>query len=112
MSGAAGRCFAAFGGLGEKQIVSIFTKIEWDNPIDYPTWRQQVEQTKLDGHSVDRENFVAGVSAIAVPVMIPGRPVSNTIGIYAITAQLQRTDQDLIVTALKEAAEILSSQLG
>lgn len=112
MSGAAGRCFAAFGGLTEKQIASIFAKIEWDDPIAYPVWREQVEATKVEGYAVDRENFVAGVSAIAVPVVMPGRLVSNTVGVYAITAQLQRTDQNLVVSALKQVADTLSSRLG
>lgn len=112
MSGAAGRCFAAFGGLSEKQIASNFAKISWDNPIDYVSWRKQVEQTKTNGYSVDSENFVAGVSAIAVPVMMQGRLVSNTVGVYAITAQLQKIDHDLIVAALKQVADTLSSRLG
>lgn len=112
VSGAAGRCFAAFGGLSEKQIASIFAKIQWDNPIDYETWRREVEQAKVDGYSVDRENFVAGVSAIAVPVIVPGQPVMNTVGVYAITAQLQRTDLNMIVAALKQTADNLSSRLG
>lgn len=112
MSGAAGRCFAAYGGFTESQIKANFARIEWDDPVDYPVWRDQVERTKIDGYAEDCENFVAGVSAIAVPVHMTGGNVSNTVGVYAITAQLVKADHQMIVAALKQAAEDLARRLS
>jgi DNA-binding IclR family transcriptional regulator len=112
VSGAAGRCFAAFGGMTENQIAANFSKIKWDDPIDYPIWREQVEQAKVDGFAEDCENYVAGISAIAVPVLMPSGKVSNTVGVYAISAQLVKSDHELIVSALKQAAIEISKRLS
>ena len=112
VSGAAGRCFAAFSGMSEDQIRTNFVRIKWDEPIDYRTWTEEVERTKTAGYAEDRENFVAGVSAIAVPVLSPDGNISNTIGIYAITAQLLKTDKEELLSALKQAARDISRRLS
>lgn len=112
VSGAAGRCFAAFGGMREDQIEANFSRIKWDAPIEYPTWKEQVEQTKLDGYAEDRENYVAGISAIAVPVLMPSDKVSHTVGVYSISAQLVKWDKELIVEYLKQAATDISKRLS
>lgn len=112
MSGASGRCFAAFGGMSEKQIRQNFGKVKWVHPIDYEQWTAQVEQSKIDGYSQDREGFVEGVTAIAVPVFMPDGSVSHTIGVIAITAQLEARSREEIVLALKQAAEDINTRLS
>lgn len=112
MSGASGRCFAAFGSMSEKQIKQNFTKVKWVRPIDYNTWMQQVEQTRVDGYSEDREGFVEGVSAIALPVFLPNGNVLHTIGVFAITAQLEAINRDELVSALRLSAEDINRRLS
>ncbi len=112
MSGASGRCFAAFGSMTEKQIRQNFGKVKWVRPINHETWAEEVEQTRIDGFSEDREGFVNGVSAIAVPVFMPDGSVSHTIGVYAITAQLEAIDRQELVNALKQSAEDIHRRMS
>ncbi len=112
MSGASGRCFAAFGNMTEKQIRQNFAKVKWVRPIDFDTWMEQVEQTRIDGYSEDREGFVDGVSAIALPVYMPDGSVSHTIGVFAITAQLEAIDREELVLALRQSADGINRRLS
>lgn len=112
MSGASGRCFAAFGNMSEKQVKQNFAKVNWVHTIDYDTWMKQVEQTKIDGYSEDREGFVEGVSAIALPVFMPDDSVTHTIGILTITAQLEAINREELLSALKQSAEDINLRLS
>jgi DNA-binding IclR family transcriptional regulator len=111
MSGASGRCFAAFGGMTESKIKQNFAKIKWVRPVDYESWKKQVELTREQGYSEDREGFVEGVTAIAVPVHMPQGNVIHTIGVTAITAQLEAIDRNVLITDLRKAAEDVSKHL-
>lgn len=112
MSGASGRCFAAFGNMTDRQIKQNFAKVKWVRPISYDTWMEQVEQTRMDGFSEDREGFVKGVSAIALPIFMPDGSVSHTIGVYAITAQLEAIDREELISALRKTAEDINHRMS
>ena len=112
MSGASGRCFAAFGNMAERQIKQNFVKVKWVRPITYDDWMSQVEQTRVDGFSEDREGFVKGVSAIALPVFMPDGSVSHTIGVYAITVQLEAIDREELISALRQSAKDISHRMS
>lgn len=112
MSGASGRCFAAFGSMSEKQVKQNFAKVKWVRRIDYNMWMEQVEQTRIDGYSEDREGFVEGVSAIALPVFMPDGSVSHTVGVIAITAQLKAIKREELVSALKQSVKAINWRLS
>jgi DNA-binding IclR family transcriptional regulator len=112
LSGAAGRCLAAFGTMSEKQIRQGFAKVKWVGPVDYETWMKQVAQTRVDGYAEDREGFVEGVSTLAVPIFMPDGSVSHAIGVFAITAQLEAIEREEIVSALRRTAEEITRHLG
>ncbi|MCR9139943.1 MAG: IclR family transcriptional regulator [Alphaproteobacteria bacterium] len=112
MSGASGRCFAAFGNMTERQIKQNFAKVKWVRPITYDDWMSQVEQTRVDGFSEDREGFVKGVSAIALPVFMPDGSVTHTIGVYAITAQLEAIDREELISALRQTAKDINHRMS
>ena len=104
-SGASGRVFTAFGGLSEKQIKQNFERVKWVHPIEYKTWRAQVDQVIEDGYAEDREVFVEGVSTLSVPVYNRDRSVSHTIGVFAISSQLKAINHKQILEALWDVAD-------
>ncbi len=112
VAGAAGRCFAAFGGLTSSQIKKSFAHVKWGHPVSFADWEKQVAQTRNNGYAEDREAFVAGVSSIGVPVFLPDGSVNNVIGVYAISAQLDAANKKAIITALKLTAEDISRRLS
>jgi DNA-binding IclR family transcriptional regulator len=66
---ATGRCLAAFGNYPPKQIEIRFTHLRWDNPPSRETWLAEVGESRRRGYSVDRGNFLRGVTVIAAPVL-------------------------------------------
>jgi len=83
LTSATGRCIAAFGGHPENEIRARFNQIKWDQPLDYESWRRQVERTRELGYGVDAGNFISGMISIAAPVWDAQGAVShgiNTIG--------------------------------
>lgn len=111
LSGAAGRCFAAFGGLSKKQIRQNFDKVNWVRPIDFDRWYAQVEETVHEGYAEDVEGFVEGVTTIAVPIIPPDGTMTHAIGVFAITAQLEAVGRAEIVAELRKAADEITAHL-
>lgn len=111
-SGASGRIFAAFGNLSEKQIKRNFEKVIWVHPIDYETWKSQVDHVLVEGYAEDREGFVEGVSTLAVPVYSPDGSVMHTIGVFAISSQLETSSRQEILDALRQAADDIHHSLS
>ncbi len=110
-SGASGRIFAAYGDMSEKQIRFNFNQINWVEPIAFTKWMLQVQEAKSKGYAIDQEEFMVGVSAIAVPVYTPDNFVLNTIGVLAINSQLEKIKRIEIINLLKETAQDISLNL-
>ncbi len=77
---ATGRCYAAFGGEREEQLMQHFTKLRWNKPPDLDVWKQQVRETLVNGYAVDRGNYISGHMVLTVPVL------SHGIMKYAVSA--------------------------
>lgn len=110
-SGAAGRIFAAYEDMTEKEIRQIFNQVNWVEPITLTKWTSQVQEAKRKGYAIDQEEFMVGVSAIAVPVFSPENHVFHTIGVLAINSQLKKTNRVEIIKFLKETAQHISLNL-
>jgi len=110
-SGASGRIFAAYGNMSEKQIRNNFDQVNWVKPIAFTRWVLQVQEVKSKGYAIDQEEFMVGVSAIAVPVYTPENFVLHTIGVLAINSQLQKTKRIEVINLLKETSQDISMNL-
>ena len=110
-SGASGRIFAAYGNMSEKQIRHNFNQINWVKPIAFTRWVLQVQEAKSKGYAIDQEEFMVGVSAIAVPVYTPENFVLHTIGVLAINSQLKKTKRIEVINLLKETSQDISMNL-
>ena len=97
--------------MTEKQIRHNFNQVNWVEPIAFTKWILQVQEAKHKGYAIDQEEFMVGVSAIAVPVYSPGNRVFHTIGVLAINPQLKKAKRIEIVNMLKENAEEISVNL-
>ncbi len=110
-SGASGRIFAAYGNMSEKQIRNNFNQVNWVKPIAFTRWVLQVQEVKSKGYAIDQEEFMMGVSAIAVPVYTPENFVLHTIGVLAFNSQLQKTKRIEVINLLKETSQDISMNL-
>jgi DNA-binding IclR family transcriptional regulator len=109
---ATGRCIAAFGGYPEAQLKDGFDKLRWDDPPGFDQWLEQVAQTRAQGFGIDDGNYIAGVTVLAAPVWkARGRP-SHALVTIGIGSALKRAGLGELQTALRDAASIITIQLG
>jgi len=78
---ASGRCLAAFGNFRKSDLEKGFRKLKWAKPPSFDEWLAQVEETKQRGYGIDRGNFLAGVTAMAVPVLEGGQIAHSVVAV-------------------------------
>lgn len=107
---ATGRLYAAFGGLGEAEIRAGFESLEWDRPISFEDWMEEVTQARLSGFAIDRDRYINGVTVVAVPLLDSSGQLTNTIVGVGLSEQLN-TDRVLAIAEdMKSEARRLSQE--
>ena len=66
---ATGRCYAAFGGESETEVIEYFQRLRWSTPPSIGEWKQQVDETSARGYAVDAGNYISGHMVVTVPVL-------------------------------------------
>ena len=87
---ATGRCVAAFGNHPAAELEMRFKALRWDNAPSWTAWRKEVEVTRRQGYSIDRDTYIAGVTIVSVPVLEGSGPLSRGIAAVGISGQLGR----------------------
>ena len=85
---ATGRLVAAYSDRPWSEIEQGFKKLRWQNAPDVKTWRAEVEAVRRKGFSVDRGNYISGVTIIAVPLLDPNNRLQHAIVAAGMTSQL------------------------
>jgi DNA-binding IclR family transcriptional regulator len=109
---ATGRCVAAFTGEPWKEIEKRFRLLRWHNAPSYDSWRKEVETTRRQGFSIDRGNYIAGVTIVAVPVLNRSGTISHTIAAVGLGSQLDRASSLALAQDMRAAAQEVAAQLG
>ncbi len=73
--------------------------------------RAECDAIALAGHACDREEFVAGLIAVAVPVRDPGGAVRAAIAVHAPVARMSLRSAQTRLPALRAAAAKMASLL-
>jgi len=102
---------AAFSDEPWPQIEKRFKSLRWDKPIDLATWKREVELVRKRGFSIDRGNYMNGVTVIAVPLLDAARRVSHTLVATGLPDNLAGTASTELAKAMKKEADSLSSLL-
>lgn len=71
----------------------------------------ECEQIRRDGHACDREEFIAGLIAVAVPVKDAGGQVRAALAVHAPVARMTLADAVAQLPALRRAADRLGALL-
>jgi DNA-binding IclR family transcriptional regulator len=87
---ATGRCLAAFSSHPPAEIEKRFRALRWNNAPSYETWLKEVETVRRQGYSIDRSNYIAGVTIVAVPVLNAQGTISHTLASVGLSGQLDR----------------------
>ncbi len=108
---ASGRCVAAFSQHPWSEIEKRFRLLRWDNAPPYDTWRKEVDKVRRQGFSIDRGNYIAGVTIVAVPVLNTRGTVSQTIAAVGLGSQLNRARSLALARDMRSAAREVAAQL-
>ena len=87
---ATGRCVAAFSRHPPEELERRFRALRWNDAPSYAAWRREVEATRRQGFSIDRGNYIAGVTIVGVPVLDASGTITRTIASVGISSQLDR----------------------
>ena len=109
---ATGRCVAAFSGQPQKEIEKRFRLLRWHNAPSYDTWRKEVDQVRRQGFSIDRGNYIDGVTIVAVPVLNSQGTISHTLAAVGLGSQLDRAKSLALAHDMGDVAREVSSQLA
>ncbi len=108
---ATGRCYAAFTEIPEPDIRQQFDALAWENPPPFDQWLESVRLTRERGYAVDHNDYIAGVTIVAVPVFDkPGRMRSSFVAI-GITEKVEAVGIETLGKALLDARDEVNSLL-
>ena len=65
---ATGRLVAAFTDIPQSETERRFRSLRWQQPPEVEIWKKEVKAVRKRGYSVDRGNYISGVTLVAVPV--------------------------------------------
>jgi DNA-binding IclR family transcriptional regulator len=109
---ATGRCVAAFTDQPPGEIDRRFRSLRWHNAPSHETWRKEVDTVRRQGFSIDRGNYIAGVTVVAVPVLNAAGKIAQSIASVGISSQLDRATSVALARDMLDAAQAVAAQLG
>jgi DNA-binding IclR family transcriptional regulator len=109
---ATGRCVAAFSGQPQKEIEKRFRLLRWHNAPSYDAWRKEVDLVRRQGFSIDRGNYIDGVTIVAVPVLNTQGTISHTLAAVGLGSQLDRAKSLALARDMDVAAREITAQLA
>jgi DNA-binding IclR family transcriptional regulator len=109
---ATGRCLAAFSEQPWPEIEKRFHRLRWHNAPDYESWCKEVDVTRRQKFSIDRGNYISGVTIVAVPVLNGRGTISHTLAAVGLGNQLDRATSLRLANDMKSVAEELTAQLA
>jgi DNA-binding IclR family transcriptional regulator len=104
---ATGRCLAAFSTHSPTEIEKHFRALRWNNAPSYEAWLKEIETVRRQGFSIDRGNYIAGVTIVAVPVLNAQGTISHTLASVGLSGQLDRATAVALAHDMQAAAGAL-----
>jgi len=108
---ATGRCLAAFTNQPPDEVERRFRLLRWHNAPSYASWQQEVEQTRRKGFSIDRGNYIAGVTIAAVPILNTSVAITHAIAAVSLGNQIDRGKTPKLLRDMKASAKEVAAQL-
>lgn len=109
---ATGRLVAAYSELSEAEVERRFKALRWDQPPDIDAWRKEVQAVRRKGYSMDRGNYISGITVIAVPVFDARERMSHSLVAAGVADQIDGTKSQSLIKDLQAEAQTLSELLA
>jgi DNA-binding IclR family transcriptional regulator len=108
---ATGRLVAAYTDRPWSEIEQGFKKVRWQNAPEFKKWRADVEAVRRKGFSVDRGNYINGVTIIAVPLLDRSNRLNYAMVAAGMTSQLDGARCTALATQMQTEARTLSNSI-
>jgi DNA-binding IclR family transcriptional regulator len=105
---ATGRLIAAYGSDNWTQLRKRFNATQWDQRPAFDVWKKEVEQARARGWSVDRDNFVSGLTVVAVPILASSGTLTHTLVAVGLSSQLDEKVAAELAATMREEARAIS----
>lgn len=109
---ATGRLVAAFTELPAAEIERRFKALRWEQPPDLEGWRKDVQAVRKKGVSIDRGNYISGVTVVAVPVFDSHGRLTHSLVAAGVADQLGGAKSQALAKDLQAEAQALSQLLA
>lgn len=110
--GALGRCMAAQSDLGRDELRTRFENLRWERPPEFEDYWQDVQIARERGFAVDQDNFVRGITSIAVPVTDRSGSVVMIISAIGFSGQFTEPSLSALADDLCRHASEISGAAG
>lgn len=112
MVGAFGRVFAAFSGHSRAAIKQGFDLLRWENPPDFETYWQELQETARRGYAIDQDNFARGVTSVAAPILDRERKVIMVISAMSFSGRFTADSLNSMTADLLSVTHEISAALS
>ncbi|MEO8279403.1 MAG: IclR family transcriptional regulator [Ideonella sp.] len=109
---ATGRLVAAFNELPDEEIERRFKALRWERAPDLEAWRRDVQTVRRKGFSLDRSNYISGVTVLAVPILDSHGKMTHSLVAAGVADQLGTSKTSLLAKAFQAEAQQLSGLLA
>ena len=104
---ATGRLAAAFSDQSWEELEEQFKKIRWDKPIKFKDWKTEVDLAHKQGFSVDRNNYIDGITLIATPILNQNGFITHTLVVASLSNNLSQKKVNDLAAELKTKSKSL-----
>lgn len=109
---ATGRLAAAHSELPWREIEKRFREVRWGKAPDVAAWRKELEVIRLKGYSIDRGNYIPGVTIVAAPVLDVHGRLTHSLAAVGVSSLMDAARGANLGRELKAHAQRLSSELA
>lgn len=108
LASATGRLIAAYSGDNWTLLRKKFNAIAWDKAPTFDVWKKEVELCRARGWAVDRDNFISGLTVVAVPIFNAAGRMTNTLVVAGLSSHLNVTTSAQIAATMLQDARAIS----
>ena len=108
---ATGRLVAAFGGYPWEELERRFRSLRWQSAPSLEAWRKEVEAVRKKGYSIDRGNYINGVTVVGVPLLDARGQLTHALAAAGVADQLDNGRSVALAKDMRAEADAVSELL-
>lgn len=110
--GGAGRCVAAWENLPREQLEAEFNKLQWQEPLSFETYLQEVERARIHGWAMDHGYLITGATSMATGIKDADGDLCYCLTATMFTGQHDPDKFPVLAREMQEIAEWASVRLS